>query len=422
MVAPRRWDEMTDQLSSDLASLRINRETAPKGRGPLVGVAAVVVVAALGAGAWFYGSKYVESKVFKREVAVTEVTMTSPAQASVDLTTTGYVAPQRVSQVAAKVYGRVVKVLVKQGQRVSAGDVLLELDPVDQQAAIASADARVAAAKARVGAAKAGQTAASLQAKRARALVEGNVGSKATAEDLEAQVSSLAEQARAADAEVRAAQAEAAALRVGLKNLTLTAPISGTVLSKPPEVGENLGMMATGLSAAGGTIEIADLTTLVVETDVPEQRLHLIQIGRPAEIVLDAFPSKRYRGKALELLPRLNRAKATGTVKVAFVDPAEGVLPDMSARVSFLTKELDAEAMKEPPKLVVPGRAVAERNGAKVVFVIEGERVRMTTIQLAAPSGGGFEILGGLAAGTRVVLDPPGDLGDGQLIKEKVGS
>lgn len=385
-------------------------------------IAIVAVVGALGAGAWVFGSKYIEAKVFKREIAVTEITMTSPAQASVDLTTTGYVAPQRVSQVAAKVYGRVTKVHVKQGQHVNEGDVLLELDPIDQQAAIASAEARVAAARARVGAAKAGQTATAMQAKRARALVEGNVGAKATAEDLEAQAASLAEQARASEAEVRAAQAEVAALRVGLKNLTLTAPISGTVLSKPPEVGENLGMMATGLSAAGGTIEIADLTTMVVETDVPEQRLQLVQIGRPAEIVLDAYPSKRYRGKALELLPRLNRSKATGTVKVLFVDPAEGVLPDMSARVSFLTKELDAAEMKEPPKLVVPGRAVAERNGAKVVFVIEGERVRMTPIQVVAPSGGGFEITGGPPAGTRVVLDPPGDLGDGQLVKEKVGS
>lgn len=413
---------MADQLSSDLASLRINRETEPKGRGPLASIAVAVVVVALGVGAWTFGSKYVEANVFKREVAITEITMTSPAQASVDLTTTGYVTPQRASQVAAKVYGKVTKVLVKQGQRVNEGDVLLELDPVDQQAAIASADARVAAARARVAASRAGQSAAARQAKRARSLAEGEVGSKATAEDLEAQVDSLAEQVRAAEAEVRAAQAEVAALRVGLKNLTLTAPISGTVLSKPPEVGENLGMMATGLSAAGGTIEIADLTTLAVETDVPEQRLHLVQLGRPAEIVLDAFPSKRYRGKAIELLPRLNRAKATGTVKVAFVDAAEGVLPDMSARVSFLTKELDEATLKEPAKLVVPGGAVAERNGAKVVFVIEGDRVRMTPIQIAAPNAGGFEIVGGPGAGTRVVRDPPADLADGQPIKEKSGS
>ena len=65
----------------------------------------------------------------------------------------------------------------------------------------------------------------------------------------------------------------------------------------------------------------------MVETDVPEQRLHLVQIGRPAEIVLDAFPDRRYRGKAIEIVPRVNRAKATATVKVTFVDPSEGVLP-----------------------------------------------------------------------------------------------
>jgi RND family efflux transporter MFP subunit len=364
---------------------------------------------------------YLEAKVFKREVAVTEITMVSPANASVDLTTTGYVLPQKVSQVAAKVFGKVSRVHVKQGQIVKEGDVLIELDSIDQEATIASAEARVAAARARAAASNAGRVEAERQAKRARTLADGEVGSKAAAEDLESRVESMAEQARASLAEVRAAQAEVSALRVGLQSMKVIAPIGGTIISKPPEVGESLGMMMTGLSS-GGTIEIADLTTLAVETDVPEQRLHLIQLGRPAEIVLDAYPTRRYRGKAIEIVPRINRSKATATVKVAFVDPADGVLPDMSARVSFLTKELDEKTLKEPPKRVVPGPAVADRNGAKVVFVIEGDRVRVKPIQIAAPSGGGFELLDGPAAGTRVVRDPPPDLADGQLVKEKADS
>jgi RND family efflux transporter MFP subunit len=365
---------------------------------------------------------YLEANVFKREVAVTEITMVSPANASVDLTTTGYVMPQKVSQVAAKVFGKVSRVHVKQGQIVKEGDVLIELDGVDQQAMIATAEARTAAARARAVAANAAKIEAERQAKRAKALADGDVGSRSTAEDLEGRVESLLEQARAAQAEVRAAQAEVEALRVGLTGLKVTAPIGGTVIGKPPEVGESLGMMATGLSAQSGTIEIADLTSLVVETDVPEQRLHLIQMGRPAEIVLDAFPNKRYRGKAIEIVPRMNRAKATATVKVAFTDAADGVLPDMSARVSFLSKELDEATMKQPAKRIVPGAAVVDRNNAKVVFVIEGDRVRVKPVQIAAPSTGGFELLEGPAPGTRVVRDPPADLADGQLVKEKADS
>lgn len=413
---------MADQLSSDLASLKIDRSIDPNKKGPFGYIVVAAAVIGAGAAGWLLGVPYLEAKVFKREVTVTEITMVSPANASVDLTTTGYVTPQKVSQVAAKVFGKVSRVHVKQGQVVKEGDVLIELDSIDQEATIAAAEARVAAARARAAAANAGKVEAERQAKRARSLAEGEVGSKAAAEDLESRVESLAEQARASMAEVRAAQAEVSALRVGLQSMKVSAPIGGTVISKPPEVGESLGMMATGLTSMGGTIEIADLTTLTVETDVPEQRLYLIQLGRPAEIVLDAYPSRRFRGKAIEILPRMNRAKATATVKVAFVDPTDGVLPDMSARVSFLTKELDEKAMKEPPKRVVPGAAVANRNGDKVVFVIEGDRVRLKPIQTAAPAGGGFELLDGPAAGTRVVRDPPPDLTDGQLVKEKADS
>ena len=64
----------------------------------------------------------------------------------------------------------------------------------------------------------------------------------------------------------------------------------------------------------------------------------------------------------------------------------------MAARVSFLSEELDAEALKEPPKLVVPARAVVERGGAKVVFVLDDERVRMATVTVGAPFGGGLEL------------------------------
>jgi RND family efflux transporter MFP subunit len=413
---------MADQLSSDLASLRIDRSGDPNRRGPFWTIVILIAVVAAGGAAWLFGRPYLEANVFKREVAVTEITMVSPANASADLTTTGYVMPQKASQVAAKVFGKVSRVHVKQGQVVSEGDLLIELDAIDQEATIAAAEARVAAARARAAAATAAKVEAERQWKRAKALADGEVGSKAAAEDLESRVESLASQASASQAEVRAAQAEVSALRVGLKNLKVTAPIAGTVLTKPPEVGESLGMMATGLSAQSGTIEIADLTSLVVETDVPEQRLHMIQLGRPAEIVLDAYPTKRYRGKAIEIVPRLNRAKATATVKVAFTDLADGALPDMSARVSFLSKELDEATMKQPPKKIVPGAAVVDRNNAKVVFVIEGDRVRVKPIQIAAPSAGGFELLEGPAPGTRVVRDPPADLADGQLIKEKADS
>src|SRR5262249_18700789 len=138
--------------------------------------------------------------------------------------------------------------------------------------------------------------------------------------------------------------------------------------------------------------EIADFKTLLVETDVPEGRLHLIKLGSPAEIVLDAYPSRRYRGEAVEVGKRVNRSKATVVVKVKFVDTTENVLPDMSARTSFLAEKLDESQMKEAPKKVIPASALADKAGAKVVWVVDQGKLRMVPVKVGAAMGSSFEL------------------------------
>src|SRR5262245_40066849 len=100
-----------DQLSSDLASLRIGRD-APQGssiaRRMTVGL---LLLAALG-GAGYLALQKVGPRVFKEEVSITEVSMLSPVQDSVRVTSTGYVVPQVLSKVGAKISGRLAQVLV----------------------------------------------------------------------------------------------------------------------------------------------------------------------------------------------------------------------------------------------------------------------------------------------------------------------
>jgi HlyD family secretion protein len=91
----------------------------------------------------------------------------------------------------------------------------------------------------------------------------------------------------------------------------------------------------------------------------------------------------------------------------------------MAARVSFLAKELDAAAMKEPPKLVVPQNAVVERNGAKMVYVADQGKVRLTNVQVQGTFGTAYVLKDGPRPGTKVVANPTADLRDGQDIKEK---
>ena len=94
---------MTDQLSSDLASLRIQRDEGPPQRGPWTTILLALVVIGGGAAAAVWGYPRVRGEIFKTEVATTEISMVSPVQASVSVTTTGYVVPQIVSKAGAKI-------------------------------------------------------------------------------------------------------------------------------------------------------------------------------------------------------------------------------------------------------------------------------------------------------------------------------
>lgn len=410
---------MSDRLSSDLASLRIDRDAAaPRGKGLRVLVIAGAVAVAVAIAAYFL-VPYLKSKVFKTEISVTEVALVSPAQAQVLFTSTGYVEPETYSQVAAKVAGRVIEVKVKNGDQVKKGQVLLELDRVNQLSAVRTTRARVAAAQAAAQTARAQVLEAENQAKLARRMAEQGVGAQAAAVDAEARVNSLRAAVKAADAQVRAVQQEVAALEIDLENYTVIAPFDGTVTSKPPEVGDVVGPSFGGAASQLGSIEMVDFSSLQVVTDVPEARLHMVEEDKPCEVVLDAFPDKRHRCRVKEILPRVNKAKATVPVKVSFVDQVPRALPDMAARVSFLSAELDAAAMKEPPKKVVPKTAVVRRDGGSFLFTVEDERVRMVPVQIGPEMGDGYVLRKGPDPGTKVVADPPDDLSDGQTIKEK---
>lgn len=407
------------ELSNDLASLRIdrgggsqrNQTPAPKQKLPTW----IVVAVLLGGGAFAgyrVGKPWLEAQVFKVEVQVTEVSSVSPIQASVELTSTGYVVPQTTAKIGAKVIGRITESLIKEGQAVNAGQLLYKVDPTDQERLVATGRARVASARARAMVARATVEEMQVQQKRQKSLADKGAAAAATVEDLDARIKALEAQVKAADAETMAAAAEAEATSVVLKNFIITAPIDGTVMGKPAAVGD-----VTFPEAQ--LAEIADFSTLLVESDVPEGRLHLVRIGAPCEIALDAQPDERFSGTVYELGPRLNRSKATATVKVKFDAPPEVLRPEMSARVSFLAKKLDEATRKEKAKIVVPGGTVVDRGGEKVVFVVEDGKVRRVAVKVGPAFGAGFELLEGPSPGTRIVKEPPAVLADGQSVKEK---
>ena len=425
---------LADQLSQDLASLKIDRDPPrsargagrPRSYGWLVTL--IVIAAIVGIGAFVVYPR-IAARLTTPEVRVGEIVLTSPAQASVQLTATGYVIAETFAKVAAKVPGRIAEILVEEGKHVDKDQPVARLEDVDFKSALAASRARAAAARAKIAIAKSQLAEVKLSIDREQPLVEKGVTAKATLDDLVARAGSLQANVRSAEAEALAADADVQALQTQLGSYVITSPIAGTVVEKLVRVGE-------GVSPGFGTpgvLEVVDMNSLLVEVDVPESRLSQIREKLPCEIVLDSYPSTRLAASVKEIGRRINRSKATVPVKVQFDDPPdkrlikagadEGkpmtILPEMAARVSFLSEKLDPKSLDVPPKLVVPKQAVTQRNGRDVVFVFDEGTVRQISVEVGGDYAGGRELKANIPDKTKVVLDPPGDLVDGAKVKEK---
>lgn len=412
-----------DRLADELASLRLDRSPAAGRRGArdesrrrgLGGaLVAAVLLAALAVGGFFVFREG-SGRIFPEEVELGAVTLMSPAQADVTLVATGYVYARHKATIAPKVAGRLARLYVDEGSVVKEGQIVAELESADARAQEAQLRADITAAKAKVERARADVEDAQTRYKRAADLLQRGAGTQAENDDARARLDAARSTLTAAEADVRAVEARQAAVAVQLENTKVRAPFSGTIIRKLAEVGESV----PSANAAGVFTE-ASLDDLEVQADVAEAQFHKVKVGTPAEIILDAFPDKRFRGQVSELRQIVDRSKAAVTVKVRFTDPSTGVLPDMAAKVSFLSHALDDAALKAAPKLIVPADAVVERGGQKVVFTVDDEHAKAVPVTVKGSySDGALELGDGPATGTRVIRRPTDKIRDGVAVKEK---
>jgi RND family efflux transporter MFP subunit len=404
-------------LSRDIESLHIERgERPPTGarRRWLIAIAVLIAIAAIGLLVW----QLVIPRLTRPVVSVGEIVTLSPAQADVKQIASGYVVPMRHAVITPKVPGRLESVLVKEGDEVKEGQLLATLESADLRATLNDAKAALASARARVVSAKAALAEAKLQLDRERRLLGHGAATQATVDTMQSRFDIAAATMVSAEADVESAAARVANAQVAVSYARITAPFAGRIVRKMAEAGE-VPSNALYQSTAGGIVELVDFSSLVVEADVSESRIGSVKLGDPTEVSLDAFPGKRFRGEVTELRPTVDRQKATVLTRVKFVDPIPGVFPQMAAKVLFLSKALDEQKLKEPPKTVVPGSAVVERAGARAIFVLSEGRVHLTPVAIGEPIGDGFELKQGPAPGTKVVTHPPSSLSDGDSVREK---
>jgi len=337
------------------------------------------------------------------KVRVTTVTTVSPSQANSVLNASGYVVAQRKAEVASKATGRLVDLEVEEGTIVKKGQVIARLESQDVRAALAQM-------KAQLEQAKAARAQAQADFIRKKALAEQKLVSWSDYDVADANY-------QGAMAGVNAAEAQVHAAEVNLENTNVRAPFDGTVLTKNADVGEIVAPFGSAGNSKGTVVSMADMDSLQVEADVSESNIERIRVNQPCEITLDAFPEKRYRGAVHMIVPTADRAKATVMTKIKFLDRDERVLPEMSAKVVFLSRETLASEADAVPRLTLDPAAVVERNGRKVVFVVREEKAIETPVSLGPSVGSVVEVRQGLAAGDQVILTPPARLTSGDKVR-----
>lgn len=405
-------------LVSELTSLKIDRGAAKKGLPgwavPVLGVALLTAIALV---AW----RFLEERVFVPGVDTTTVSLVTQSQAQQLLVATGYVVPQTKANISPRTGGRVARILIEDGTEVKAGQLIAVLEDQDTRAQLAQAQANRASTQAQITRAQVNLDDAQRASDREAILQDKQVSTPQARDSALARLGGAKANLGIAKANQLSAEARVRVAQVNLDNCYVRAPFSGRITQKLTDVGEIVfGAVGAGGGGNGGIASLADFRTLMVEADVNESQVFKVKAGTPTEIVLDAFPGRVFRGRVHEIRPKVDRAKATVTVKVAFVDGVEGVLPDMGAKVTFLARELDSKELEQKPTLAVQADAVSASGEDKVLWVIgEGGAVQRVPVITGAPLGGLLSLRSGPPPGTKVVQRPSQELRAGMRVKEK---
>jgi RND family efflux transporter MFP subunit len=410
-----------------LNQLRIDRtadvdDDSSTRRWVLIGCS-VALVLALGAGAWWFMAR--PSGIPVAEAVAREITTGSGSRASSAgasmLDASGYVIARRQATVASKTIGRVIEVAIEEGQRVQKDEIIARLDDSITRASLAQARAQVTQAEANLKAAKTALDDARPIYQRNERQFAAKVISEQTFDQARATYNAAQSDY---DVRVQGLEVAHAGLQMAQRNQDDTivrAPFSGVVTVKAAQAGE----IVSPQSAGGGFTRtgigtIVDMESLEVEVDVSENFINRVRPTQPATIKLNAYPDWEIPAEVIAVIPTADRSKATVKVRVGFKQKDERVLPEMGARVSFLSTP-DAAAADGAPvaaqhAVIVPNDAVQTNGDSGTVFIINDDTVERRVVRLGSRTSEGQLVLSGISPGTRVVTGNLDALSDGAKV------
>ena len=387
----------------------------------------------------------------------------------------GKVQPKRQVNVSANTTGRVTRVAVEEGQRVKAGQFLLEIDPKQLEGQLQRGEASVAAAQSSLASARTAveQGRANLELARQNLKRQEDLWKEGltTRENLERAQNDVVVRetdlrARTQDIETNEArikqeQAGLSTTRYNLNQIIITAPMDGLVTRRSIEEGETA-VLGTMNNAGSVLLTIADMSVIEAEVEVDETEIPTVALNQEAKVMIDAVPDRTFKGRVTEIgnSPIQNTTQNTGqrqatTFKVVITleEPVPDIRPGFTCTAEITTAkrkevvsvpiqaltvremlfndkgelvretpnrrrrgtniETPLSASNEPP----PGHTRKETEG---VFAIRDGKAIYLPVKVGIAGEQYFEVLDGLKAGDQVITGPFSsvrELTDGQSVK-----
>lgn len=434
-------------------------------------LAAIVLVAGGGAAAWAYFGRQQPPEVTAEALRARDLDAIVSAS--------GKVQPKQQVNISANTMGRVTRVAVEEGQRVKAGQFLLEIDPRSLEGQLQRGEASVAAAQSglaqgrtNVETAQANLELTRQNLRRQEDLWKDGLTTREALErarnDVEVRQTELRARQQDVDTreqQIKQEQAGLATTRYNLTQVIISSPMDGLIVRRNIEEGETA-VVGTMNNAGTVLLTVADMSNIQAEVEVDETDIPSVAIGQQAVVTIDAVPNRTFKGHVTEIgnspiqtgtgTNTTTTAQATNFKVVITIDePVPDVRPGFTCtaeittatRANVVAVPIQALTVRdmlfdekgtlvhEPPPLRQPSRfgqpppppppapeppPGQERRETEGVFVIRDARVVFTPITVGIAGERYFEVLSGVAAGDQVVTGPFSsvrELADGEAVR-----
>ena len=397
---------------ANLDSLRIDRgRQEPSAAKQWWIVAGALLIALVAVGIWL------AARPARGQVRVAPAVAIKTEGRATILNASGYVTARRAATVSSKFTAKVVEVLVEEGMRVQAGQVLARLDASIPNASLRLAQAEAAAAGSALEETRVRIEEARLDMERARSLASQQISSQSDLDRARAQYNALQARLVAQRDSLSVAQRAVALRSQDVEDAIIRAPFTGIVVSKNAQPGE----MISPISAGGGFTRtgictIVDMDSLEIEVDVSEAYITRVRSSQPVVATLDAYPDWQVPAHVITVIPTADRQKATVKVRIGFDVRDARILPDMGVKVAFVE---DQPSTTGSMAVEVPKPALRRDGEQDVVFVIADERAERRAVKVLSTDSDRVRLASGVSAGENVIIEGPAELKDGDAVRIK---